>query len=357
VDEAVFSSWEIKNADTERDTGSRAEIANRHTGVLLGLRAPCLHSQGNYGENYRTLWLVLADQKLAPVLETSALLFPRRSGFYRLQVERKKEGGRAEDFLIVDHILKQEKEEKTESAPGRSGDPREGFGGGEEGEACLVRRIHYIGNEYVSIEETFEQSPVEEGKAGKGGKLHIYAIDSLPGTKAVKISDLAGQEALTAMELGRQRLLQQLGLEQEGLEDERNFGLTRKMGYWIFNGRVNYWKGNEHEKADYDITVIPPHDVVCYNKLHLPWTRVKNHIPGAVDVFTSPAKNLALVVTSNEIVIYKMHQETLLDPPLGKIPLNRGEAVIMAEWALDQYVEDWTLTFKAFSDQDFVLFE
>lgn len=352
VGEAVFPSLEIKNAGTEMDTGSLKETVNNHTGVLLGLRTPCQDLQGKSGENYRTLWLVLADEKLAPVLETKTILFPRRSGFYQLQVVRKEKEEKGEDFLIVDHILKQEEEEKKESAPVLPWDSRGSFLGREEGGGCVMRKICYVGNDYVSIEETFTQSPVQGSNVSEESKLHIYAIDSLPGTKAVKISDLAGQDALKAMEHGRQKLLQQLGLEQEGPADERNFGLARKMGHWIFNGRESYLKKNEFEKTDYDITVIPPNNVVSYNKLHIPWTRVKNRVPGAIDIFTSPAKNLALVVTNNEIIVYEMHQGNLLDPPLGKIPLNKDEDVIMAEWALGQYVEDWTLTFKAFSGQE-----
>ena len=99
---------------------------------------------------------------------------------------------------------------------------------------------------------------------------------------------------------------------------------------------------------DYHLTVIPPEHLVCHNKLDLPWTQVKNHVPSAVDVFTSPAKNLALVVTNNEILVYQMNQGNLEDTPLEKIPLKKDEEIIMAEWALGHYVENWTLTFQGF---------
>jgi hypothetical protein len=345
VDESVFSSLETTDETTEiLDIGSLTEAASNHTGVLLGLRAPYQDWQGNTGEHYRTLWLALEGQKLAPVLETKTILFPRRSGFYRLQVVRKEEGRKEEDFLIVEHILRQEEESALEL----SLDPL----AWEGKEGCIARRINYIGNDYVSIEETLKQASVSEGSISEESKLHIYAVDSLPGMKAVKISDLAGPGAVTAMEHGKQKLLQQLGLEQAGLQDENNFGLARKMGYWIFNGRVNYRKKDAYEKADYNITVIPPNDVICYNKLHIPWTRVKNHVPSAIDVFTSPAKDLALVVTNNEIIVYGMYQENLADPPLERIPLSEGEEVIMAEWALGHYVEDWTLTFQTYLAQE-----
>ena len=70
----------------------------------------------------------------------------QKERFYRLQVERKKEGGGGR--LIVDHILKQEKEEKRK-VHWRSGDPGKALWRGGRSLSCTQN--HYIGNEYVSI--------------------------------------------------------------------------------------------------------------------------------------------------------------------------------------------------------------
>lgn len=211
---------------------------------------------------------------------------------------------------------------------------------GEEG--SIHRRINYISNDYVCVEENLKQSSLNDGSTSEGSKLQIFAVDSLPAMKAVKISDLAGAEAVAAMEQGYRKLAQQLGAKQIAphLRDEENYGLARKMGYWIFKGRAN--------DVDYNITVIPPDHVVFYNNLNIPWTRVKNHVPSAVDVFTSPDKDMALVVTGSEIIVYRMYQENLAGHPLERIPLKEGEEVIMAEWALGHYVENWTLTFQTY---------
>ena len=127
-------------------------------------------------------------------------------------------------------------------------------------------------------------------------------------------------------------MLQQLGLKGEyNLQDEDNYGLARKMGYWIFKGRINYPQkrgkqaqgGRKQEygiqEADYNIAVIPPDHVVFYNNLNIPWTRV-GQVPSAIDVFTSPAKDLALVITDKEIIVYRMSQENLAAHPLERIP-------------------------------------
>lgn len=126
--------------------------------------------QGSTGEHYRTLWLAQADKKLAPVLEIKTILFPRKSGFYQLQVVRKEKGGREEDVLVVDHLLKQEKKENNlellHANPPVSPGDREGS------EGSVTRKINYIGNDYVSVEETLKQAPVYRGSMLKIGSWH-----------------------------------------------------------------------------------------------------------------------------------------------------------------------------------------
>ncbi|MCB5252973.1 MAG: 2,3-bisphosphoglycerate-dependent phosphoglycerate mutase, partial [Candidatus Cloacimonetes bacterium] len=91
----------------------------------------------------RTLWLALEDQKLAPVLETEGIIFPRRRGFYRLEVAAKSDGEKEEDFLIAVDMSEEEKKDDLELSP----DPL--LWDGKEG--YIRRRIRYIGNDYLSI--------------------------------------------------------------------------------------------------------------------------------------------------------------------------------------------------------------
>ncbi len=345
VDETVFLSAETTDI---RELGGLTDNASKHTGVLLGLRAPDQDRQDYQGEQYRTLWLALEDKKLAPVAETDAIVFPRRKGFYQLEVVRKNEDKKEEDFLIViDHTLGQEN--LQEKIDGLELSPNSLQWEGEEG--YIYRKIHYIGNDYVSLEETVRQTSLIDGSINEKSKLHVVAVDGLPGLKAVKISDLVGPSALSAMEEGKQNLLRQLGLEKTVQDDEENFGLARKMGYWILNGRLSYEENDLSVSADYNIDAIPPGHVVFYNVLNIPWPRVKNYVPGAVDILTSPNKDLALVITNNEIIVYGMYRENLAGQPLERIPLKDDEEIIMAEWALGEYyVENWTLTFQSYVD-------
>ena len=91
--------------------------------------------------------------------------------------------------------------------------------------------------------------------------------------------------------------------------------------------------------------MIPPPEVVSYNTL-MPWTNVKDKVPRALDVYTSPNKDIAIVFTKSEILIYNIHGNELSSYPREKLKLEKGEIAIMTEWATGQYVESWENTFK-----------
>ena len=360
VDETILTAAETYD---NLDLDSLGGRESKYTGLLLGMCTAGQDRGGPQKDHYRTLWLAFENREPAPVLETEEIIFPRKKGFYRLKIAGLDEGKKDGDHLVAIDIAGRDHgvdATGTAALPEGEGemDP-EGFDQagdywhGGPGEFYLHRRVCYIGNDYLSIEETAE--PVSaRGSVGGGSRLYTVAIDDLPGLKPIKISDLIGASAARAMEQGRTNLLRQLDLgqaEQIGKSDEKNFGLDRKMGYWTFSGRVNYPGGDGFLSADYHIDVIPPEHVVFYNKLGIPWPRVKNCVPGALDILTSPNMDLALVITKNEILVYSMFGGSLATPPLGKIPLQAGEEIIMAEWALGQYyVENWTKTFVQHGD-------
>jgi hypothetical protein len=87
--------------------------------------------------------------------------------------------------------------------------------------------------------------------------------------------------------------------------------------------------------------------VVFYNKLSVPWPRIKNKVPRATDALASPNDDLALVFTPGEILVFAVSDRALAGSPLQKIPLQPGEEIIMAEWALGHYVANWTETLQS----------
>lgn len=318
--------------EPEADTGK----GPTRTGVLVGLCSPEAErnnkAAGTY--NYRTLWIAATDKKLHPVLNTQGILFPRRSGFWRMETKRTAETGHMEDFIIAHPVaVEQNGDKRSITAEPVKQEVRTGG---------VTRRIHYVGNDYVSIESKYADT--------SESVLQVLPIDSLPGIKGVKLSDLSGEAGAAFMEEGRRKAVELLKAEGGSLKGDmtqsESFGLERKMGHWFFKGRINYRKGTEVYSADYSINVIPPAELIFYDELSVPWTEVKDRVPEAVDVFSSPNRDIALVITRTELVIFDISNGKLGNQPLEKVPLKAGEAVIMAEWATGRYVEAWESSFN-----------
>lgn len=306
------------------------------TGLLLGLRSPIDEENSKTEYQYRTLWIAAKNGNLSPILKMKDLFFPRISGFWKIEVERKSVQDKAKDFIYAYSIL---------TDPSKKGSVL----GTETNSSDVFRRISYVGNDYLAIEELNQIE--KENTKSEESKLRILTLDSIPNIKRVAISDLSGQAAATAYRDGQQKLLSQLSIDNKDLlnqhEEEVNFGLERKMGHWFFKGRINYIVGDKVMSADYSINAIPTPNLVSYDELFVPWTEIKDQVPGAVDAFTSPNRDLAIIFSKNELIIYRIEEGQLEKSPLKRISLKQGETVIMGEWATGDYVESWEKTFLA----------
>ena len=60
-----------------------------------------------------------------------------------------------------------------------------------------------------------------------------------------------------------------------------------------------------------------------------------------MDAYTSPNRDIALIITYSYIEIYAIKDGEIADEPLGKIKVRNGETVVMAEWATGEYVARW----------------
>jgi len=309
------------NPEPAADTGK----GPLRTGVLVGLCSPGTNrnNKADNSYNYRTIWIAATDKKLHPILSVEGILFPRRSGFWRIETKR--------SFIIAQPVASDlHGDKKTVSAEAVQQ---------EEGAGGITRRICYVGNDYVSVESIYAHTQERV--------LQVLPIDSLPGIKEVKLSDFSGEAGIAFMEEDRRKAMEQLEVEGDSLAvnklQSESFGLEHKMGHWFFKGRINYRKGASMYYSDYNINVIPPAELVFYDELSVPWTAVKDKVPEAVDVFTSPNRDIAIVVTRKELAIFDISNGKLENQPLSKVPLESGETVIMAEWATGRYVEAWEI--------------
>lgn len=310
--------------------------------VLLGVKTPKASSGNSVKEySYRTLLVAWDKEKLHPVYQLNSLLMPRKDGFWKVQVCRNTTPFRVEDRIYAYKV-------GNENLVNFMNDiALSDFWKDKQGQ--MGRSIMYAGNDYICTEVSGSGKYVYTGAAWEKSCFQTLPVDNLQSMKGVKISDILGTDGSNAMKKDKEKFKKALGQFDENsvdeIDEEENFTLFRKSGYWFFKGRLSYLKDNKFYYSDYMINRIPPTKLVFYDTLAMQWTKIKDRIPDATDAFTSPNTKLAVIKTTNKLLLYSIDNNKLSEIPLGKVKLNNSDSIIMAEWATEDYVKNWENVF------------
>lgn len=354
----------LKDMAREKWTDSGEEYVSRretqYSGILLGIRIPVRSdrdSEGNvlssntnnsisnaagsktgYEEyRYMTYWISCRNGEVQPVLTTSDLFLPRKDGFWKVEVRRRAGEEGAQDVILASRIAG-----STYKKQWPANQNSDAAGNGERKSAIL-----YVGNDYLCVENTEYDSQTSGDAVRK--VLRTLPVDNLENTSGVKISDIAGENGSIAMDNAFSEIVntsKNTGNDRMYEEQhEENFALFRKTGHWFFKGRINFQQNGQVPFVDFNLNLIPPPDMVAYDMLHVPWTFIKDKVPQAVDAYTSPGRDMAVVITRTGMLIYALNRDALADVPLKKLKLPEGSSVVMAEWATGNYVRSWEKAF------------
>lgn len=393
IDQDIFS--ENINEGSNGLFISINENTPKKTGLLLGIRSKNTDdldkNQGEY--SYKTLWISVRDNAVDPILTMDNIFFPRRSGFWRINTNKARQDDRLEEYIVANNILMEEDGEDqnkenedvedsqdtenivkldTRIAAIRELETLESLEELKELEDLednidltsesdidfsrwgdrlgeIKRRIDYVGNDYIAVEAVGEGEYELENGIWKKSKLQVLPIDSLPNGQEIKISDILDEDGIIGLRAAWERAVNSLEIDSRNIlyrgELLENFGLERKLGHWFIKGRINYMLGDEFNVHDYDVSLMPPSEVVTFDSLLVPWTNIKDVVPSATDAYTSPNKDIALVFTEHELLIYDIYGNELNRLPKERISLNEEDTVVMVEWASGQYVERWKEVF------------
>jgi len=315
------------------------------SGLLLGVRVPVKTEDGLGDYIYGTYWISCVDRTLNPVYYAKDIYLPRMDGFWKVRMEKILDREGTQDILVASKV----------SSTGRGSVSKKMIDAGaftnttERIETSLRKAIVYIGNDYVCVENTLYNTEGEKTGREAEKTLRTLPIDNLDYMDGITISDLAGESGRMAMESAISELKEKSGKSMLVSADEKsqdkNFALYRKTGHWFFKGRVNLDRQGQLSYVDFNLNLIPPANMVAYDILQIPWTQMKDKLPHAVDIYTSPNQDVAVVLTANEILIYGIENKKLSDEPLARYSLQEGSSVIMAEWSLGEYVPTWEKSF------------
>ncbi len=354
IDDEVFEAF-IKNEDMAvANVSNSFEEENNQTqsGLLLAIREPSGKLNGIDEFRYVTYWIAIVDDVIRPVMYASDIYLPRMDGFWKLKMEKRPGTQGYEDIIVAWRI----------SNKGSEPAPKLLYDSSSLVETTLKKTIQYVGNDYICVENTIVKNQGDEKEKVYKKTLRTLPVDNLDRVDGIKISDLVGENAAIAVDDAVKETLRNLAgrrIEIENInEQEQNFSLFRKTGHWFFKGRLNYVLDGLNSYTDFNINVIPPSDMVAYDTLHIPWTYVKDKIPEASDIYTSPNNDIAVILTGDEILVYEIGRANSLSKLLTSISLSRGSSVIMAEWATGDYVMNWEKSFiknndtKQYSQKD-----
>ena len=345
VSDDVGSVQEINGHDT-LESGKEDAIAQKQplrSGLLMGVRYPVQTSDGLGDYKYGTYWISCINGEIKPVLYADDIYLPRMDGFWKLMVEKRPGPSGLVDTLRAFKVTNTSN--KAVDRPSAASPENVS----ERMETRVRRAIIYVGNDYACVENTIYGTDSDNAGAIYEKNLRTLPVDNLMNVDGIKISDMAGENGTMAMENAITEVLVNSGYEGivilDDDEQQKNFALYRKTGHWFFKGRIDPDRQGNLPYMDFNLNLIPPSNMVAYDVLHVPWKEMKDKLPNAIDIYTSPNRDLAVILTRSHILLYAINGRKLADEPLAKIRLEEGSAVIMAEWCMGEYVSRWEQSF------------
>lgn len=294
-------------------------------GVLIGLKTPRTEASGG-ASAYRTLWIA-NDGNVQFAYSAKDLLFPRKE-FFQLSVARNVSGDKVFESLTIKPVNRTVVMEDTMN----------GFVATTE----RIIDIDFVGNDYIGISRTSSSAniPVVLPEA------LILAVDKYLDYKGVTITELAGIEGEEALRRSYESAREKDSSIPAGYDMERlmeNLSMQRRNGHWILTARVNSARNGGNRFYDFPVSIIPPQKLVTYDELDIPWHKVKEKIPEAIDVFNAPGNSFLLVRTPKYLMMFGITPDReISQEPLQVFAVKEEEEIVMAEWARGDFVDRWT---------------
>lgn len=306
------------NAGLNVDSGEYQEDPLLRSGVLIGVRSS--------DNTYRTLWIYSKNREVKNVSTRQQLMIPRSKGFWELGVEKDTDSGekifaRPFDELFSSPVFPENNRQNSLD---------------EKADAQIL----FAGNDYIGIEHDL--------------RYGVFSMDELSQKNELPLSEFIN-DGNNIIQKSAQTFV--ASLEDEKAKQlitkpsEDNFTLKRRNGHWIMKSRL-YYKGpsDQSDFVDFDLNIVVPSKLIHYDEMEIPWNEIKSRIPWITDAFMSPNKDIAILLSEGSLNIYPVQNRSIVNKQLMKIPLSKGDSVVMTEWAIGRYADIWeSFAGKSFS--------
>lgn len=324
---------ESENAGIANKTKSEKSISpeyyQKDVGILLGLKEPAHIEDDNLEEaSYKTLWISVINNELQPVMVlNNSLLLPRINGFSNISLSSSLDNGKIENKLKVTSKKKDPNDKKEIK--------------GEKNTAGIYEEITFVGNDYIGL-ESYSGS---DDFRGTFNEYSIIPIDTMDTHKSMDIVNLFGKEQEGNYNKSENNAIQKYdidGREYYSKNKYSNITLQRKNGNWHLEGILNEKNSLDYPKT-FDININPVPILINYDTLAVPWSQVLSFGRDVRDVVTAPNGKIAITLAKDKLSIYKVI-DGRIGERLGEININNDEKIVMAEWAVGDYVKYWDET-------------
>ncbi len=296
-------------------------------GVYLGIKSK---NEKDNTEEYKTLYISFKNGELQPIREKPGLIVPRMNGIWNINKK----------FIKSNYYY-----EYFDAKPINYKNPINNDNKNLENiNKNRYLSINFVGNDYIATE-------VYEGNNFKGefSKYEVLPIDNITSNLPIVISDIFDNDANKDFKQTYNNIID--GFSKEEKEkyspyvNYSNFSLKRVNGKWTIVGKISPAYGMDGSGYDYTLNLKQNKKLLNYDSLLIPWKTLKRELPGIKDAFTSPNKRIALIVTEEGLIIDEIESSKINNVPLDVIEMDKNDEIIMAEWCIGDYVDNWEKPF------------
>lgn len=294
------------------------------TTLLIGVKS-VVTEKDTISYKYKTYLFRKEKDKKARVYLKKDIFLPRKNGFWLIGTEKKEENQMIREDVFAKPLNSENKDLISYlSTP-------------------YFKKIQYVGNDFISVENLSQDGNSKIG-------YNIYNIDQLEKGIPLNVVEIAGEKGLQiyneTISKEKNGISEKVQFYEGEQEDKTNIGISKKNGIWEFLGSLRFQENGKIVYSDFVLNLKPVIDIFSNNKLIVPWINIKNKIQTAIDAFTSPRKNLILIQSEKELLVYELENNIMKNYPVLSVPIDEKDKIIMAEWSFDSYAESWENEFK-----------